>query len=53
VAIFPIDGRQQQELEDKADKAMYLAKKRGVSVALANLESDKIPTPVRAPINRG
>jgi len=53
VAIFPLDGRQQQELEDKADKAMYLAKKRGVSVALANLESDKIPTPVRAPIHRG
>ncbi len=53
VAIFPIDGRQKQELEEKADKAMYLAKKRGVAVALASLESDKIPTPVRAPINRG
>lgn len=52
VAIFPIDGRQQHELEEKADKAMYLAKKRGVAVALASLESDKIPTPVRAPINR-
>jgi len=53
VAIFPMDGRQQQELEEKADKAMYLAKKRGVSVALANLESSKIPTPARAPVNRG
>lgn len=52
VAIFPIDGRQQRELEEKADKAMYLAKKRGVSVALASLESDKVPTPVRTPINR-
>jgi len=52
VAIFPLDGRQQQELEEKADKAMYLAKKRGVSVALASLESDKIPVPVKAPVNR-
>jgi diguanylate cyclase (GGDEF)-like protein len=52
VAIFPIDGRQQQELEEKADKAMYLAKKRGVPVALASLESDNVPTPVRARVNR-
>jgi diguanylate cyclase (GGDEF)-like protein len=52
VAIFPMDGRQQHELEEKADRAMYLAKKRGVSVAMASLESDKVPTPVKAPINR-
>jgi diguanylate cyclase (GGDEF)-like protein len=52
VAIFPLDGRQKQELEEKADKAMYLAKKRGIPVALASLEPANIPTPVRAPINR-
>lgn len=52
VAIFPIDGRQKQELEEKADRAMYLAKKRGLPVALASLESDNVPTPARAPTNR-
>lgn len=52
VAIFPIDGRQQQELEEKADKAMYLAKKRGLPVALASLEPSNVPTPARQPINR-
>ena len=52
VAIFPLDGRQKQELEEKADKAMYLAKKRGIPVALASLEPTNIPTPVKAPVNR-
>jgi diguanylate cyclase (GGDEF)-like protein len=52
VSIFPIDGRQKQELEEKADRAMYLAKKRGISVALASLEPSNIPTPVKAPVNR-
>ena len=52
IAIFPIDGRQKQELEEKADRAMYLAKKRGLPVALASLEPDNIPTPARAPVNR-
>lgn len=52
VAIFPIDGRQQHELEDKADKAMYLAKKRGIPVALASLEATNMPMPARAPTNR-
>ncbi len=52
VAIFPIDGRQKHELEEKADKAMYLAKKRGLPVALASLESANVPTPVRPPANR-
>lgn len=52
VAIFPIDGRQKQELEEKADRAMYLAKKRGIPVALASLESPTVPTPVRNPVNR-
>jgi diguanylate cyclase (GGDEF)-like protein len=52
IAIFPIDGRQKQELEEKADKAMYLAKKRGLPLALASLEPDNIPTPARAPVNR-
>jgi len=52
VAIFPIDGRQKHELEEKADKAMYLAKKRGLPVALASLESANIPTPAIAPANR-
>ncbi|MFT4519593.1 MAG: diguanylate cyclase (GGDEF)-like protein [Halioglobus sp.] len=47
VALFPLDGRQQQELEEKADKAMYLAKKRGIPVALSSLEAANIPTPVR------
>ncbi len=52
VAIFPIDGRQKHELEEKADKAMYLAKKRGLPVALASLESAHVPTPARPPVNR-
>jgi diguanylate cyclase (GGDEF)-like protein len=52
VAIFPIDGRQQHELEEKADKAMYLAKKRGIPVALATLEATNTPMPARAPTNR-
>ncbi|GAB5452627.1 MAG: hypothetical protein Hals2KO_29550 [Halioglobus sp.] len=47
VAIFPIDGRQKQELEDQADKAMYYAKKRGIPVALSSLESKSAPYPVR------
>ena len=52
VAIFPIDGRQKQELEEKADRAMYLAKKRGLPVALASLESPNVPTPAMQPVNR-
>jgi diguanylate cyclase (GGDEF)-like protein len=52
VAIFPIDGRQKQELEEKADKAMYLAKKRGLPVAMASLESPNVLTPARNPVNR-
>ncbi|HEY6131147.1 MAG TPA: GGDEF domain-containing protein [Halioglobus sp.] len=52
VAIFPIDGRQKQELEEKADRAMYLAKKRGLPVALASLECPNVPTPAIAPANR-
>lgn len=52
VAIFPLDGRQKQELEEKADRAMYLAKKRGIPVALASLESPNVPTPARNPVNR-
>jgi diguanylate cyclase (GGDEF)-like protein len=52
VAIFPIDGRQKQELEEKADRAMYLAKKRGLPVALAGLESPNVPTPAMQPVNR-
>lgn len=52
VAIYPIDGRQQHELEEKADKAMYLAKKRGLPVALASLEATNTPMPARAPTNR-
>ncbi len=52
VAIFPIDGRQKQELEEKADKAMYLAKKRGIPVALASLESPNTLTPVRSPASQ-
>jgi diguanylate cyclase (GGDEF)-like protein len=52
VAIFPLDGRQKQELEEKADRAMYLAKKRGLSVALASLESPNAPTPAIRPANR-
>jgi diguanylate cyclase (GGDEF)-like protein len=52
VAIFPIDGRQKQELEEKADRAMYLAKKRGLPVALASLESANVPTPAMQPVNR-
>jgi len=52
VAIFPLDGRQKHELEEKADKAMYLAKKRGIPVALASLEATDVPLPARAPTNR-
>jgi diguanylate cyclase (GGDEF)-like protein len=52
VAIFPLDGRQKQELEEKADRAMYFAKKRGIPVALASLESPNAPTPAMAPVNR-
>lgn len=52
VAIFPIDGRQLHELEEKADKAMYLAKNRGIPVALASLEETNTPMPARAPTNR-
>lgn len=52
VSIFPLDGRQKQELEEKADKAMYLAKKRGIPVALASLESPNVLTPARNPVNR-
>lgn len=51
-AIFPIDGRQKQELEEKADRAMYLAKKRGLPVALASLESATVPVPAIQPANR-
>src|SRR5690606_4044300 len=51
VSIFPLDGRQKRELEEKADKAMYMAKKRGLPVAMASLEDANAPTPVRAPIN--
>lgn len=47
VAIYPIDGRQQHELEEKADKAMYLAKKRGLSVALHSLEEKHTLIPIR------
>lgn len=47
VAIYPLDGRQQIELEEKADKAMYLAKKRGISVALHSLEAGNALTPVK------
>ncbi len=46
VAIFPIDGRQKLELEEQADKAMYYAKKRGLSVALSSLEASNEPYPV-------
>ena len=52
VSIFPIDGRQKQELEEQADKAMYLAKKRGLPVALASLESANVPTPAMQPVSR-
>ncbi len=47
VSIFPVDGRQQQELEEKADKAMYLAKQRGIGIALASLEEVARPIPVK------
>jgi len=47
LAIFPIDGRQKQELEEQADKAMYYAKQRGLPVVLASLEPDNAPRPVR------
>lgn len=52
IATFPRDGRQQQELEEKADKAMYHAKKRGIHVALSSLESSREPTPARQPVTR-
>lgn len=52
IAIFPQDGRQKQELEEKADKAMYQAKKRGIPVALSSLESTREPTPALKPVNR-
>ncbi len=52
IATFPRDGRQQQELEEKADKAMYQAKKRGIPVALASLESSREPAPARQPVSR-
>jgi diguanylate cyclase (GGDEF)-like protein len=52
VAIFPLDGRQKQELEEKADRAMYMAKKRGLPVALASLEPSNVPAPAMLPINR-
>jgi len=48
VAIFPIDGRQKQELEEQADKAMYYAKKRRIPVALSSLEAKNAPYPVSA-----
>lgn len=51
VAMFPVDGRQQQELEEKADKAMYFAKKRGIPVSLYSLEADSSMSLVR-PRNR-
>ncbi|MFT4613936.1 MAG: diguanylate cyclase (GGDEF)-like protein [Bacteroidia bacterium] len=47
VSIFPVDGRQQAELEEQADKAMYLAKKRGIAVALSSLEDMGQPIPVK------
>ncbi|MEM9257214.1 MAG: GGDEF domain-containing protein [Pseudomonadota bacterium] len=46
VAIFPLDGRQKQELEEQADRAMYFAKKRGIPVALSSLEASDKPYPV-------
>lgn len=52
VAIFPIDGRQKQELEEKADRAMYVAKKRDLHVALASLEATNVPAPAMQPVNR-
>ena len=52
VAIFPLDGRQKQELEEKADRAMYMAKKRGLPVALASLEPSNVPAPAMLPTNR-
>lgn len=52
VAIFPLDGRQKQELEEKADRAMYFAKKRGIPVALASLESPHALAPAMAPVTR-
>jgi diguanylate cyclase (GGDEF)-like protein len=52
IATFPGDGRQKQELEEKADKAMYHAKKRGIPVALASLESSREPSPARQPVSR-
>ncbi len=47
VSIFPVDGRQQHELEEKADKAMYLAKERGIGVAFSSLEDIGRPIPVK------
>jgi len=48
ISIFPLDGRQKHELEEKADRAMYLAKKRGIPVALASLEPSNVLTPARS-----
>ncbi len=47
VSLYPLDGRQKEELEEQADKAMYLAKKRGTSVALSSLEDQRVPWPVK------
>ena len=52
IAVFPQDGRQKQELEEKADKVMYQAKRRGIPVALSSLESSSDLAPARAPVNR-
>ena len=48
ISIFPLDGRQKHELEEKADRAMYLAKRRGIPVALASLEPSNVLTPARS-----
>ena len=47
IAMFPTDGRQKAELEELADKAMYYAKKRGISVAFSSLETSNAPYPIR------
>ena len=47
IAMFPHDGRQKEELEEQADKAMYYAKKRGIPVALSSLEASNAPYPIR------
>jgi diguanylate cyclase (GGDEF)-like protein len=51
ISVFPSDGRQKQELEEKADKAMYHAKKRGIPVAVSSLEATNMPTPARQPVH--